>query len=356
MDKNSFNIDQHLTYEELVEYQRGNLGNSEMHRLELHLIDCDLCNEALDGLANIEESDLLKHMANIRSRTEIKAEGGGITKKHWYAIAASIALIAVLSVFLLVPSADKTTIIAEKLPATEKKADSVIEPAGKTDLSADTIIADKPFKEAILADAAAPPTVNQDNIEEGNTEELTSDTPEEISNEVSLAATDEALLVESEIAMEDTAEQALADVTTLAENQGDDQKNIARSKKVADPTAGAEITTLQKAEAVESNQTEVIEYKDAKPVRGRRSFERYLKRRLNYPDAARENNIEGEVILELTINADGNIADIVVLQSLGYGCDQEAMRLVREGPAWLPGTANGTPINSSVQVNVPFKL
>jgi Gram-negative bacterial TonB protein C-terminal len=46
----------------------------------------------------------------------------------------------------------------------------------------------------------------------------------------------------------------------------------------------------------------------------------------------------------------------VVLQSLGYGCDQEAMRLVREGPAWLPGTANGTPVNSSVQVNVPFKL
>jgi hypothetical protein len=55
MDINSFNNDQHLTHEELVEYNQGNLSNKEMHRLELHLIDCELCNDALDGLTMVDQ-------------------------------------------------------------------------------------------------------------------------------------------------------------------------------------------------------------------------------------------------------------------------------------------------------------
>ena len=57
MENNKFHSAQHLSYEELIGYSQGNLSNSEMHRLELHLISCELCNDALDGIATLRDKD-----------------------------------------------------------------------------------------------------------------------------------------------------------------------------------------------------------------------------------------------------------------------------------------------------------
>ena len=72
MDINSFNNDQHLTQEELVEYNQGTLSNKEMHRLELHLIDCALCNEALEGIVKVDSAAFTGSLDNIKSRTNIE--------------------------------------------------------------------------------------------------------------------------------------------------------------------------------------------------------------------------------------------------------------------------------------------
>ncbi|HHL52335.1 MAG TPA: hypothetical protein ENJ39_03085, partial [Flammeovirgaceae bacterium] len=65
-----FHNDQHLTYQELLDYHQGNLLNSEMHRLELHLVDCALCREALEGLDHIEPAELEKYLATVRLKTK----------------------------------------------------------------------------------------------------------------------------------------------------------------------------------------------------------------------------------------------------------------------------------------------
>jgi hypothetical protein len=44
-----------------------------------------------------------------------------------------------------------------------------------------------------------------------------------------------------------------------------------------------------------------------------------------------------------------------VIKSLGYGCDKEAIRLLKEGPVWTPGSEDGQPAEMETEVKVKFK-
>ena len=79
---------------------------------------------------------------------------------------------------------------------------------------------------------------------------------------------------------------------------------------------------------------------EATPERGYRKYDRYIKRNLNYPALARANKIEGEVIVQFKVLPGGELFDFRILQSVGAGCDEEAIRLVKDGPAWVVGGAN----------------
>lgn len=72
----------------------------------------------------------------------------------------------------------------------------------------------------------------------------------------------------------------------------------------------------------------------AAPVVGTEAYETYLAQNIRYPDAARKKGIQGVVKLRFTVSAAGKLSNFKVLQSLGYGCDEEAIRLIKEGPAW----------------------
>lgn len=71
-----------------------------------------------------------------------------------------------------------------------------------------------------------------------------------------------------------------------------------------------------------------------RPEEGFNKMRKYIRQNLKYPDAARENGIKGAVLLEFRIQADGRPGEIRVRESLGYGCDEEAIRLLKEGPRW----------------------
>lgn len=351
MDNISFNNDIHLTPEELVAYGQGNLSNREMHRLELHLINCDLCNEALDGIAGIEESALNRNLSSIRARTEIKSSISiSISNKQWIAMAASVALIAVVSIiFYLLPKGEDT-LIAEKPPIKEELVvveDSSIKEKETEDFlpriskREDSLLA---LAEVPLASSTAREVQASEVIEEEPKSLGVSDMPDRIADLP--PKNDTAFLAENII-------QAL-DVEELSTEE--DQDIAVRSKKVASPVAGAESPAAREAVTADTMLDTASSYHAAEPDKGRRNYERYLKRNLKYPDAAKENNIQGEVVLVLTINTFGSITNIDVVQSLGYGCDQEAIRLIREGPEWVPGNMNNTAIEDKVMVAVPFKL
>ena len=62
---------------------------------------------------------------------------------------------------------------------------------------------------------------------------------------------------------------------------------------------------------------------------GKAALQKFIKQHLKYPAEALENKIEGKVLVEFKIEFDGTIERVKVISGLGYGCDEEAVRVVK---------------------------
>lgn len=89
---------------------------------------------------------------------------------------------------------------------------------------------------------------------------------------------------------------------------------------------------------------------------GNQAFFQYITQYLNYPDIAKENCIEGQVIISIEIEANGKIKNTKVLKGIGFGCDKEAIRVVQNMPKWIPAKRLGNPIASKIVIPIKFRL
>ena len=81
---------------------------------------------------------------------------------------------------------------------------------------------------------------------------------------------------------------------------------------------------------------------------------KYLQDNIKYPDEAKELGVQGKVFVTFVVEVDGSITDVRVLRGIGAGCDEEAIRVVRGMPKWVPGKQRGVPVR--VQFNLPIKF
>ncbi|MFN8154477.1 MAG: TonB family protein [Bacteroidia bacterium] len=80
----------------------------------------------------------------------------------------------------------------------------------------------------------------------------------------------------------------------------------------------------------------------------------YLQKNIKYPALARENGIEGTVYLTFVVGPDGAIRDVKMLRGIGFGCDEEAIRVAKNMPSFKPAKQNGRAVN--YQFNMPIKF
>ncbi|QNF32727.1 TonB family protein [Adhaeribacter swui] len=99
-----------------------------------------------------------------------------------------------------------------------------------------------------------------------------------------------------------------------------------------------------------------VEVTRAKPQNGRKEFNQYIRENLQYPVEARQQKQEGRVDVGFTVTEHGALTNFKILKSLSPACDAEAIRLIKEGPAWQPTVMQGQPQPENVQVSVRFKL
>ena len=92
------------------------------------------------------------------------------------------------------------------------------------------------------------------------------------------------------------------------------------------------------------------------PTGGMQGWTNYLSENLKYPVDARRKGIEGKVIVSFVVNLDGTVSDIEVVQGIGGGCDEEAIRIVNESPKWTPGTVRGKAVRTRMRLPLNFKL
>ncbi|MEM8897151.1 MAG: TonB family protein, partial [Bacteroidota bacterium] len=89
---------------------------------------------------------------------------------------------------------------------------------------------------------------------------------------------------------------------------------------------------------------------------GSKSMSRFVARRLRYPRMAINNKVEGIVIAKFDVDEAGNISNPKIVKSLGFGCDEEVLRIVGTMPNWEPGTKNGEPIKAIHSIAIKFEI
>ena len=89
---------------------------------------------------------------------------------------------------------------------------------------------------------------------------------------------------------------------------------------------------------------------------GNDKLREYISSNTQYPQEAIEKGVEGKVFVGFVVEKDGSIGDVKLLRGIGYGCDEEAMRVVKSMPKWIPGRQHGKTVRVGYQIPVFFKL
>lgn len=111
---------------------------------------------------------------------------------------------------------------------------------------------------------------------------------------------------------------------------------------------GDAFVRLQLKRTTDTSTTVYSSSNEPSPMGGFAQFETYLAKNIQYPAGL---TVSGRVRVQFYVQQDGSLTDFRVLKKLQPECDQEAIRLIKAGPAWLPA-ANGKAVK--VRVDVKF--
>lgn len=127
------------------------------------------------------------------------------------------------------------------------------------------------------------------------------------------------------------------------------------------PSMGVEI--MNYVEEVHEQQVEeenvpfaVVDTKPTFQGKDANAFSQWVNSRLVYPDIAKENGVQGRVVLQFTINTDGSLSNIKVLRGVDSALDNEAVRVVSQSPKWAPGKQRDRAVKVTYVFPVQFQL
>lgn len=89
---------------------------------------------------------------------------------------------------------------------------------------------------------------------------------------------------------------------------------------------------------------------------GEKEMLRFIYSNIRYPDAARDAGIQGTVYISFIVEKDGSISNVTIKKDLEKGCGNEAAKVVRMMPKWVPGKLAGRPIRAQFTLPIEFKL
>ena len=88
---------------------------------------------------------------------------------------------------------------------------------------------------------------------------------------------------------------------------------------------------------------------------GKEAFKKYIKENLVYPKEALEKQIQGIVFLKAEINDNGEVLNVVVTKGVGAGCDEEAVRLMKN-VRYTSVKNRGKRVKTTKKVRIQFNL
>ena len=86
----------------------------------------------------------------------------------------------------------------------------------------------------------------------------------------------------------------------------------------------------------------------------------YIYQNLKYPQIALSNGIEGTVVIQFVVDKEGKVSDVKLVRKVGAGCDEAAVKVIRDmnklPERWTPGKQRGRNVKVLYTLPVKFKL
>ena len=212
-------------------------------------------------------------------------------------------------------------------------------------------IKDEANQELVNVNMAAEEEAEEEEEQERVEMEQPEALPEEILNTIKV--TELAIVEDSEVTPEDEikSQDELKETQTAFGqtnfDQGTDDRNVVREHK-------EEIIVEEKKPEKE----EVFRAVEQMPQfpGGDGELMKFLRDNIVYPAMAQENNVQGKVIVQFVVTKTGDIGEVKVVKSVDRDLDNEAVRLVKKLPKFIPGRMNGQAVNVWYTLPVQFKL
>jgi protein TonB len=89
---------------------------------------------------------------------------------------------------------------------------------------------------------------------------------------------------------------------------------------------------------------------------GKSGVDSYIAENLKYPTIAKENNIQGMVVVAFEVDELGRVVHPKLLRDISNGCGQAALQVVKTMPNWSAGKYQGKPVKTRIVLPVKFSL
>ena len=87
---------------------------------------------------------------------------------------------------------------------------------------------------------------------------------------------------------------------------------------------------------------------------GYNSIIKFVQENIKFPAEAKENNVHGKLMVSVIVEKDGSLSDVIVKKGLGYGLDEEIVRVINMMPKWQPAKNKGKVVRQSQTIVIPF--
>jgi protein TonB len=161
-------------------------------------------------------------------------------------------------------------------------------------------------------------------------------------------------------APEITASEDMTDEDAMkSQDELQDSKSvISIADVVGDPEGTVDIRDLEVAKEIVQEETVIERFVEQMPEfpGGPQELTAYIKKRLQYPQLAAENQIQGTTLVQFAVMRDGSVDKVSVMVSSHPLLDKEAVRVVKTLPKWIPGKIGGKAVNCYYTIPIVFTL
>lgn len=341
--------EQHLTPAVIRQYVMGALPGRKRHAVERHCLDCPLCSDALESFsARPQRSFLGRDLVELNRRLAERANQNfrktkPLVLQPW-SIAATLLLLLLASVTLI------TNQLQTGAPVSEARIDTPVYP--------DTLVLYQQPALVLVRNDRRRETARQASADAYESYLRSADGTKPAFSTPSLNLDPRP---EAKVAARNPA-------TSPRKSAADPFMEAVTDAEISEKKNSTPVVAHSETKAERSNANGRMKgfesvvgsgaRKDSarpQPEGGYATFEDYLARQIRYPDLARQRQVAGTVGLEFTVEPDGTLTNFKVLKSLGYGCDEEAIRVLQQGPKWQPGWVNNQPVRKRVKTQIRFK-